>query len=40
MAIITLTCNPTYAVLLDLKVNIPFLTVHGEEFALQLIKPQ
>lgn len=40
MAIITIPHNPTYAGLLDLKVNIPFLTVEGEELCLQLIKPQ
>jgi len=40
MAIMTLPHNPTYAGLLDLKVNIPFLTVDGEELCLQLIKPQ
>lgn len=40
MALYTLPHNPTYAGLLDQRVNIPFLTVDGEELCLQLIKPQ
>ena len=40
MAIRIIPHNPTYEGLLDLKVNIPFLTVDGEELCLQLIKPQ
>jgi len=40
MAVMTLPHNPTYEGLLDLKVNIPFLKVDGEELCLQLIKPQ
>jgi len=40
MAIRIIPHNPTYQGLLDLKVNIPFLTVDGEELSLQLIKPQ
>ncbi len=40
MAITVLPHNPTYAGLLDLRANIPFLTVEGETLTLQLLKPQ
>ncbi|MBQ7848400.1 MAG: alpha/beta hydrolase [Clostridia bacterium] len=40
MAITVLAHNPTYAGLLDLRANIPYLSVDGEELCLQLIKPQ
>ena len=40
MAVITIPHNPTYAGLLDLRANIPYLTVDGETLCLQLIKPQ
>jgi len=40
MSIRVIPHNPTYAGLLDLKVNIPFAAPGGEELALQLIKPQ
>ena len=40
MSVTTIAHNPTYEGLLDLRVNIPYLTVDGEELCLQLIKPQ
>lgn len=40
MAITTLPHNPTFEGLLDLRANIPFLTVDGETLCLQLVKPQ
>ena len=40
MAITTLPHNPELFGLLDLRANIPFLTVDGETLCLQLIKPQ
>lgn len=40
MAIRIIPHNPEYRGLLDLKVNIPFATVDGQELCLQLVKPQ
>ena len=40
MAIITLANNPSHAVMLDMRANIPFANPDGEELALQLIKPR
>lgn len=40
MAITVLPHNPDFSGLLDLRANIPFLTVDGEELCLQLVKPQ
>ena len=40
MSITTIAHNPTYEGLLDLRANVPYLTVDGETLCLQLIKPQ
>ena len=40
MAIITISNNPEFHDLLDLKANIVFSSANGEELALQLMKPQ
>ena len=40
MAVITISNNPEFHDLLDLKANIVFSSANGEELALQLMKPQ
>ena len=40
MSVTIIPHNPTYEGLLDLKANIPYLTVGEESLCLQLIKPQ